>query len=174
MSRREPKSRKRNFVRSLEMLEDRVVLEHGTRYRHSPPLEFPSVWPRFGDRASALERVDHGFMAKSKHLKSFVTERTDYLRNVLARVAARREVQVQNVSVAANMGSSASLATHAQSLNDRLDQIVGSFNTQVTQLSNAFEQELGVLTDPLATHSRQQSRIRQPLRPARSAPPAAR
>ena len=60
------------------------------------------------------------------------------------------QVQVQLVSTAANMSSPASLVSRAQAINNQLEQKVSTFNTQVTQLNNGFEQEFGVLAKPLA------------------------
>ncbi len=154
MSRRESKSKRRNFVSSVEMLEERLVLNAGAPVPATPPpAPSPISVAVVRQFERALDRIDHGFMAKSKHLESFVVHRTDYLKSVLARVAARAQVQVQNVSAAANTSSSVGLATHAQALNNQLDQVVASFSTQVTQLSNTFEQEFGVLAGPLAKSS---------------------
>jgi hypothetical protein len=154
MSHCQSRSRKRKFVGSVEILDDRLVLNAGAPVPATPPpaaSPFSVAQVRRFERA--LERIDHGFLAKSKHLESFVVHRTDYLKSVSARIAARAQVQVLNVSGASNMSSSVGLATHAQSLNNQLDRVVASFSTQVTQLSNAFEQEFGVLANPLAESS---------------------
>ncbi len=154
MSHRESKSKRRKFVSSVETLEDRLVLNAGAPVPATPPPAASPVSVALVRRFErALDRIDHGFMAKSKHLKTLVIDRTDYLQSVLARVAARAQVEVQNVSVASNTSASVGLATHAQALNNQLEETVASFSTQVTQLSNAFEQEFGVLAGPLAKFS---------------------
>lgn len=156
MSRYQSRSRKRKFVGSAEMLEDRLVLNAGVPAPATPlPASSPFTVAQVRKAERALDRVDHGFMANSKHLKSFVINRTDYLQSVFARVAARAQVQVQHVSAEASASSSVGLANRAQALNNELNQIVGSFNTRVTQLSNGFEQQFGILAKPLAKLSLQ-------------------
>ncbi len=76
-----------------------------------------------------LERVDRGVNVHAKHLKSYVTDRTVYIQSELARAAARAKVATQSVSVTSNTGSSAGQGTHGQSRNDRVDQLVASFNS---------------------------------------------
>ena len=154
MSRNQSRSRKRKFVGSAEMLEDRLVLNAGVPAPATPlPASSPFGVAQVRKFERALDRVDHGFMANSKHLKTFVINRTDYLQSVVARVAARAQVQVQHVSAEASASSSVGLASRAQALNNQLNQIVASFNTRVTQLSNGFEQEFGILAKPLSTLS---------------------
>ncbi len=52
-----------------------------------------------------------------------------------------------NASV--NVSSPVGLVSHAQAINNQLEQIVSSFNTRVTQLNNGFEQEFGIVAKPL-------------------------
>ncbi len=151
MSRYQSISRKRKFVGSAEMLENRLVLNAGVPAPATPlPASSPISVAQVRKFERALDRVDHGFMANSKHLKSFVINRTDYLQSVFARVAARAGTGPACEHAEASASSSVGLASHAQALNNQLNQIVGSFNTRVTQLSNGFEQEFGVLANPLA------------------------
>ena len=156
MSPRRSKSAKRAFLGTVEILDDRLVLNAAAPVPATPaaaPGPFSVAHVRSFERA--LERVDHGFMANSKHLKSFVINRTDYLRSVFARMADRAQVQVQQVLTGANVSSPVGLLSHAQALNNQLEQIVSSFNTRVTQLNNGFEQQFGVLAKPLAKLSLQ-------------------
>jgi hypothetical protein len=131
MNPREIQSKRCKFVSSVEMLDDRLVLSAlapvpGTPSAAASP--FGAAQVRKFERD--LERVDHGFMAKSKHLKAYVTSRTDYLKTEFTRAAASAQEPVQQVSVTSNTSSSAGLGTRGKEVTGQVGQSGASFNTR--------------------------------------------
>ena len=70
----------------------------------APATPLPAASPisvaqvRKFERGCSNGSAHHGFMAKSKHLKAFIINRTDQLQSVFARLDACGKVQVQEVS----------------------------------------------------------------------------
>ncbi len=137
MNRREAQSSKRRkFVRFVEVLDDRVVLS-AVAAATPAPVASPFGVAQLGKFEHDLERVDRGLNVHAKHLKSYVTDRTVYIQNVIAKAAARARVSAQSVSVTSNASSSAGQGTHGQSRHDQVDQLVASFGTNPVAASGS-------------------------------------
>jgi hypothetical protein len=147
MDRCDTQSKRHRFVSFVEVLDDRLVLSALGPVPASPaPTAGPFSVAHVRQLERDLEQVDHGVMAKSKHLKSSVVVGADRLKTELAKLAAREPVQVQQVSVTSNMSTAAGETTRAQSPKDQVDQLVASFNTPSTQGNDGFGEDFGILT----------------------------
>jgi hypothetical protein len=151
MNRRGIQSKRYKFVGSVEMLDDRLVLSALAPVPATPAAAAsPNAAAQVRKFEHDLERVDHGFMAKSKHLKAYVATKTDYLKSVFARLTARAQVPVQQVNVTSNTSSSVGPGTRDKGLDNQVDQLVASFNPLVIQLNNGFEEDFGSTTGQFA------------------------
>jgi hypothetical protein len=150
MSRNEYKSNRRKRVSSVETLDDRVLLAAAVPTPATPP---PAPSPVNGAMVEQfehrLERIDREFLAHSKQLKSSLIRKTDHLEAELASMAKRPQVQAQLVTNAPGATAPASPVTGTQAVSNQLNQVVASFNSQLTQLSDSFEQQFGVFANPL-------------------------
>ena len=84
-----------------------------------------------------MPRADRGLKIHAKHSKSYVTNRVTYIQNVIATAASRANVPVQHVTVSSNANSSSGAATHGRAQNNRVDQLVASFNSSSSTTSTA-------------------------------------
>lgn len=148
----ESKSKKRKFLGSLEVLDDRLLLNAGVP---TPPTPAPAPSPvsaallhRF---ERGVQRIDRQFLSKSSELNSFVMRRTAQIESMLASSATRAQVKVQQVITASNTFPRISLTTQNQAINTQLGKVVASFNNRVTQLNNSVEQQFGVFSNSLET-----------------------
>jgi hypothetical protein len=136
MNRRETQCKRRKFVRFVEVLDDRLVLS-ALAAATPAPVASPFGVAQLGKFEHDLERVDRGLNVHAKHLKSYITDRTVYIQNAVARAESRAKVSAQSVSVTSNGSSSTGQGTHGQSRNDRVDQLVASFNSSTVAASAA-------------------------------------
>ncbi len=148
MSRTEYKASKREFVSSVEPLEDRQVLNVGVP---TPPTPAPAPGPfsvamvrRFDQQ---LQRLDREFLSKSEQLNMFVMQRTAQIESLLARTASHAQVMAQQALNTSSTLPHVSLATQDQALNMQLGRSVASFNTRLTQLNNSLARQFGGIAD---------------------------
>jgi hypothetical protein len=130
MNRREAPSRRRRISRSVELLDDRLVLSAVTAGPVTPaPTASPFQVAHIGKFEHELQRADRGLKIHSKHPVTYVTTRLDYIQNVTARVASRAHVQAQQVTVTSTSSSSSGTATHGRAQTNQVDRLVASFNS---------------------------------------------
>jgi hypothetical protein len=150
MSRKEYKSGRRKTVSSVETLDDRVLLAVAVPAPATPPPAPSPVNMAMVERFEhKLERIDREFVAHSKQLKTSLIRKTDQLEAQLTSLAKRPQVQAQLVTNAPGATAPVSLVTQTQAVSNQLNQVVASFNSRLTQLSNSFEQQFGVFANPL-------------------------
>ncbi len=150
MSRKEYKSSRRRTVGSVEALDDRVLLTGAVPAPVTPaPAPSPISMAMIDRFEHKLERIDREFLAHSKELKSSAVRKSEHLQAMLASLAKRPQVAAQVVISGSATTASVAPVTRAQAVNNQLDQVVASFGSRLTQLDNAFEQQFGVLANPL-------------------------